>query len=76
MPRCDLAPSALTLAPYLDQYWRDCDRDGVYAAGFVAFHVDQAGEAVGQSWHVNGPSADFNDAFMSDLLFASDGEVA
>lgn len=71
-----LGPSSLELSPYVDQYWRDCDRDEVYAAAVIGVHVDQAGEIVGQSYHVNGPSCDWNESFMSDVMAAADGEVA
>lgn len=67
--------SSHVLSPYVEQYWRDCDRDEVYAAAVLGIHVDQAGEVVGQSWHVNGPSADWGESFVSDLMAAADGEV-
>lgn len=82
MPKFEVSPvagalglSAMEVSPYLDQYWRDCDRADVYAAAFMGLHVDQSGAVVGQSWHVNGPGADWNDEFMRDIVSASEGEV-
>ena len=75
-PSGQLGSSSLELSPYVDQYWRDHDRDEVYAAAVIGIHIDQLGEIVGQTYHVNGPYADWNESFVSDLLSASDGEVA
>lgn len=75
-PSGALGPSALELAPYVAGYWRDRDREEAYAAVVIGVHIDQLGNIVGQSYHVNGPSADWNDALMSDLMAAADGEVA
>lgn len=72
----EMDSSIRELVPYLDSYWRDYDCDSVYAAAVVAIHVDQAGGIVGQSWHVNGPTADFTEGLVRDLLAAADGEVA
>lgn len=71
-----LGPSAMEVSPYLDQYWRDCDKGEVYAAAFMGLHVDQSGAVVGHSWHVNGPGSAWNEEFMRDVVSASDGEVA
>lgn len=78
MPRKEtsLDASVREFAPYIDSYWRDFDGDSEYVGAVIAVHVDQAGGIVGSSFHVNGPYADWNSDFVSELLSVADGEVA
>lgn len=56
----------------LDNYWDEFGLEDVYVGVVLAVHIDQFGEVIGQSIHLNGPTVSFNDDFMRDLL----GEVA
>ena len=44
--------------PYVDSYWRDFDRDPVYAAFVQAWFIDQAGNLIGISNHCAAPNAE------------------
>lgn len=63
----------MELDTFIQSYWAEFSRDGVYGALFQVVYVDQDGNLQGQSMTANAPTDECARMFRDLLFEASDG---
>ena len=68
-----LHEAIMELDAFIQSYWAEFSRDGVYGALIQAVYVDQDGNVQGQSMTANAPTDDCARMFRDFLFEAADG---